>query len=148
MIAKWWQSDSLQSVKQKPLELVFTLDNFNWKEDIIQWIKDNHQSTLGLIGRPAIGKTKFFKLITKKVEVPYFIVNQLQALKDLTEEHKSIIYDDFFSQTMAISFQIRSKTRSSSVKRQCYQIRRGGTDLYFQRRFLFKDTQSLTELIL
>lgn len=92
--------EGVAQLKPKTKEISFSLDDFVLTEELTQWLKDDHQPTLFLIGKAGIGKTVFAKLIAETLEVPYIVVNQLQGLKNLTKKHKCAVYDDFSSQDM------------------------------------------------
>lgn len=61
---------------------------------IEEWISNDFQPTLVLVGPPGCGKTQFVKALARKYGWKVLIVNHRDALKYLTYEHTAIFFDD------------------------------------------------------
>ena len=64
---------------------------------IEQWIEDDFQPTLIMVGPPGSGKTQFVKALAWEHGWNLFMVNHKKGIKDLNEDHTGVFFDDVSS---------------------------------------------------
>lgn len=80
--------------KQKALETPFQLEDFKVLPKIKQWIDNEFQPSLILVGPPGCGKTQFVKALAKKYKWNILFINHREGFKHLTPEHDAVALDD------------------------------------------------------
>lgn len=81
------------ALQQDQVDTPFTLDNFDTKGTIQEWL-DNPNTTLLLLGRSGLGKTQFMKALTKDKALKTLFVNHKEDFKRLNSTYDSIMIDD------------------------------------------------------
>ena len=88
-------TEGVSRATQQFQESPFGLSDFILPERLQAWCDQDCQPTLILVGEAGTCKTVFCITIARERGLKLLICNHIEGLKDLTDEHTAILFDDF-----------------------------------------------------